>query len=393
VKSVHAVDAQPANRDIEVGKIEMAAGARFLSPRARRIIFRLACLWCMQTENRTGSMALFSYRVLIATGIVAIAVLAWRLAGVFIVIFGGILLAAALRALTNFTIRYTHLPNRWALAVVVLALVALLGLGGWLIGEQVAVQLQELFKILPDAIERTRGWLERSKIGAALLEYGQTAADSGTGTLASVAKFATGTFGVFADMLLVVFLGLYLAAEPDLYRNGAIRLVPPQGRDRARLALDASGAALRGWLMGQLSAMFAVGLLTFLALKLLHMPLSLSLSLIAGLLEFIPFIGPILSAVPAVLVAFTVSPAEALYVLLAYLIIHQMEGHVILPIVQKWAVALPPALGISSILMFGWLFGIPGVLFAVPLIVVVIALVKTLYIEGALEAKPTVRRV
>jgi len=268
-----------------------------------------------------------------------------------------------------------------------------LGLGGWLIGEQVAVQVQELLKILPDAIARTRGWLGESPIGGALLEYGHSAADSGTETLASVAKFATGTFGVLTDMVLILFLGLYLAAEPELYRNGAIQLVPPHGRARARLALDASGEALRRWLMGQLSAMFAIGVLTFIALSLLRMPLSLSLSLIAGLLEFIPFIGPILSAVPAVLVGFTVSPAEALYVVLAYLIIHQIEGNVVMPIVQKWAVALPPALGIASILVFGWLFGIAGVLFAVPLIVVVIALVKTLYIDGALEAKPTVRRL
>jgi predicted PurR-regulated permease PerM len=344
----------------------------------------------MQTETASGSLAAFTYRVLIAVGIVALAVLAWQLASVFIIVFGGVILAAALRALRNFTVRYTPLPERWALAVVVLVLVALLVLGGWLIGEQIASQLQELYKLLPDALARTRAWMEKSPIGAAILEYARSFADGGSDALASAAKFASGTFGALTNIIVILFLGLYLAADPALYRRGTLHLIPRGGRERAARALDASGLALRKWLMGQLSAMVAVGILTFAALKLLQMPLAMSLSLIAALLEFIPFIGPILSAVPAVLVAFTVSPPEALYVALAYLVIHQIEGNVVMPIIQKWAVALPPALGIASIVVFGWLFGLPGVLFAVPLIVVVIALVKTLYLE-VLEREPEQR--
>lgn len=349
----------------------------------------------MQTENTSGALAAFTYRVLIAVGIVAVAALAWRLSSVFIIVFGGILLAAALRALTNFTVRHTPLSDRWALAAVVLVLLALLILGGWLIGEQVAAQLQELYKLLPDAVARTRAWMEKTPLGATILDYAHSVADGGSdgsAGLASVAKFAAGTFGMLTNIIVILFLGLYLAADPDLYRRGAIDLIPHGGRERVRAALDASGVALRKWLMGQLSAMVAVGVLTFAALKLLHMPLALSLALIATLLEFIPFIGPILSGVPAVLVGFTVSPTEALYVAAAYLIIHQIEGNVVMPIVQKWAVALAPALGITAIVVFGLLFGLPGVLFAVPLIVVVIALVKTLYVE-ALEGQPAKRSV
>jgi predicted PurR-regulated permease PerM len=342
----------------------------------------------MQRFTDAHPLARFSYRVLIAVGIVALAVLAWRLSGVFILIFGGIILAAALRALTRFTVRHTHIGERWALGLVVVTLLALLIVGGWLIGAQLTAQVQELIQLLPDAIARTRSWLEKSTLGAALLNYGRSMADSEGTSFSGLAKFASGTFGAVTDLIVILFLGLYLAAEPDLYRNGALRLIPRAGRARAAAALDASGRALRKWLMGQLSAMAAVGVLTFIALKILGMPLALSLALIAGLLEFIPFIGPLLSGVPAVLVAFTVSPAEALYVGIAYLVIHQVEGNVVMPIVQRWAVALPPALGIASIVVFGWLFGLAGVLFAVPLMVVVIALVETLYVEGALEHEP-----
>jgi len=342
----------------------------------------------MQTETSPGSLSGFTYRALIAVGIVALAVLVWRLSGVFTVVFGGILLAAALGSLTNFAVRHTPLSPRWALALVVISLLALLILAGWLIGAQVGTQIQELYKLLPDAIARGRAWMEKTPIGATVLDYARSLADNGSDAMSGAAKFATVTFGAIANVVVVLFLGLYLAADPELYRNGAIRLVPRGGRDRARRALDAAGESLRKWLMGQLSAMVVVGLLTFGVLELLGMPLALSLALIAAVLEFIPFIGPIVSGVPAVLVAFTVSPSEALYVALAFLAIHQIEGNVVMPIIQKWAVALPPALGIASIAVFGWLFGLAGILFAVPLMVVVLALVKTLYIEGALEPTP-----
>src|SRR5690349_14258544 len=158
----------------------------------------------MQPQTEGRSLAGFAYRVLIATGIVALAVLAWRLAGVFILVFGGIILAAALRALTNFTVEHAPLSPRLALVLVVLVLLAALGLAGWLIGAQVTAQLQELIKILPDAIERTRGWLEKSPIGSALLGYGESVADGGGDALSSVAKFASGTFGALTDLIVIL---------------------------------------------------------------------------------------------------------------------------------------------------------------------------------------------
>ena len=203
--------------------------------------------------------------------------------------------------------------------------------------------------------------MEKTPLGATILDYTRSAADGGSGYDGQRGEVRSRHLRHLTDVVVIVFLGLYLAADPDLYRRGTLHLVPRGGRDRARAGLDAAGEALRKWLMGQLSAMVAVGVLTFAVLKLLNMPLALSLALIAALLEFIPFIGPILSGVPAVLVGFHVGPNEALYVAAAYLVIHQIEGNVVMPIVQKWAVALPPALGIASIVVFGWLFGLPGV--------------------------------
>jgi predicted PurR-regulated permease PerM len=123
---------------------------------------------------------------------------------------------------------------------------------------------------------------------------------------------------------------------------------------------------------------------TFAGLWLLDVPYALSLAFVAGVLEFVPFLGPILAAVPAIVVAFTIGPDSAMAVALLYLGIQQVEGNLLMPLIQRWAVALPPALGILAVVVFGLLFGTLGVLFATPLMVVVVVLMRKLYVERAL---------
>jgi predicted PurR-regulated permease PerM len=339
-------------------------------------------------DSNAPSMAHFARRALVAAGIVALIVLAWRLADVFVLIFGAILLATALRALSDPLDRYTPLSGRWSLAVVVLLLIGGLVVAGWTVGGQVALQLRELSDLLPDAIGRVRTWLERSPLGPALVDLAQRSAEAARGAVSGIARFATTTLGALANTVLMVFLALYLAADPGLYRRGLIRLVPHAGRERAAQALDAAGFALKRWLLGQLMAMVIVGLITGVGLWLLGIPLALSLGLIAGVLEFVPFVGPILSAIPAILVAFTQGGMTPLYVVLLYLAVQQIEGNVLMPLIQRWAVSLPPALGLIGVVVFGLLFGVLGVLFATPLMVVVMVLTQKLYVEAALRDGP-----
>lgn len=334
-----------------------------------------------------SSLEDYTYRVLIAVAIVALAVLGWRLGAVFILVFGGVLVAVALRVLTDILVRHTRLKQQWALAIVVLAVAALLAGTIWLIGAQVSAQLGELIGTLPDAVARVKAWLEQSSVGKAIADFAQSSTKNSEGTVSGLARFAGGTFSAITDAVVILFVGLYFAADPGLYKRGVVRLFPPHARRRVLSALEASGIALKKWLVGQLSAMVAVGALTFLGLVLLKVPLALSLALIAGLLEFIPFVGPIVASVPAILMGFSQGPQEALYVALLYLAINQIEGNVIIPMIQKWAVHLPPALGILSVVASGVLFGIAGVLFAVPLMVVAMTLVQELYIKRVLESK------
>jgi predicted PurR-regulated permease PerM len=200
----------------------------------------------------------------------------------------------------------------------------------------------------------------------------------------TVSKVAKGTFTVFgavADIALVFFLAMYLAADPATYRNGFLLLLPVAARERVGKAIDASGLALRKWLVGQLGAMLMVGLVTALGLWAIGVPMAFALGVLSGILDFVPVVGPLIAAVPGILIAFTHGPELALYAALVYIAVQFIEGHFVLPLAQKWAVSLPPALSLLGIVAFGLLFGFIGVLFAIPLLVVAITLVNKLYVE------------
>jgi predicted PurR-regulated permease PerM len=132
--------------------------------------------------------------------------------------------------------------------------------------------------------------------------------------------------------------------------------------------------------------MLTIGVASAIGLALLGVPLALALGLIAGLLEFVPFFGPIASGTVAVLVAFAQGPTQALYVALLFLVLQQVEGNVLVPLVQRWAVDLPPVLSLASVMVFGTLFGPLGVVLGTPLAVVMMVLVQRLNIEQTLES-------
>jgi predicted PurR-regulated permease PerM len=230
-------------------------------------------------------------------------------------------------------------------------------------------------------------WARGHPVGLALLQLWDSAnpADLPWARLADV---ATQTLGAVGSIGLMAVVGVYLAADPGLYRGGLVRLVPPAYRAAIDAALLASGHALSRWLLGQSISMLFVGFATAIGLALLGMPLALTIGVIAGVLAFIPFFGPMASGLLAVLLAFMQGPTQALYVAALCVVIQQIEGNLLMPFVQRWAVELPPVLGITAAVIFGLLFGLPGVILATPLMVVVMVLVQKLYVEGVLQEAP-----
>jgi predicted PurR-regulated permease PerM len=322
----------------------------------------------------------------IVLGVLLLASLLWFAADVLLLLFGAVLLAALLRAATNGLAALTGLSDGWALALVILLGAALLaGLGAVLV-PQVIAEIPELV----DNLGTTLGELEQALGLGALVEDVANEVDladvmpSPEGLLGGATGLLSATFGALANLVIVGVIGIYLAANPGLYLRGVARLVPKPRRARLRELLETLGRTLRWWMVGQLVSMTAVGVLSYIGLRLLDVPLALTLAVIAFFLTFIPFIGPLLSAVPVVLVAFSQGPTIALYALLFYALIQMLEGYLLTPNVQRRSVALPPALTIAAQVLLSVLFGALGVIMATPLAAVGLVVVRRLYVEGVL---------
>lgn len=325
--------------------------------------------------------------MVVAIGLFALAAVIWTVADALAIAFGGIVLASVLLSLSRPLSRKTGLGKRWSLTIVVVGLLAIATALCLLFGNEVADEFRELQRRLPEAARKVAEWLGNSPAGKMAVDSIRHAGEN-TEALSQAGAMLGSVVGATGTLLLIVFLGIYFAADPELYRNGAVRLVTPARRPQVTRALDDAGAALRKWLVAQVIAMVAVGALTGVLLGIVGVPLALSLGVLAGVLEFVPVIGPILAAVPGVLLAFSLGPNTAFYVALIYVGVQQIESNVITPLVQRWASKLPPVIGLLAIVVCGLLFGVPGVIFAMPMAVVTMVLVKDLYVEDTLE-KPT----
>ena len=194
-------------------------------------------------------------------------------------------------------------------------------------------------------------------------------------------SFVTSTFAAFGGLLLVLFLAIYVATNPGLYHDGLMKLFPRQARRRAGEVLSAVAVVLRRWLVTQLIAMVAIGGVTTIVLLLLHVKAAFPLGILAGLLEFVPTIGPIMSAVPAIAMGFVDSPQKALWVAVAYVGIQFLENHILIPLLMKEGVDLPPAMTIITQALMALLFGFLGLLVAVPMLAAATVVVRMLYVE------------
>lgn len=327
----------------------------------------------------------FVRRVLIVLSLALLFFVAWQLRTILLMLFGAIVVATVFRAVADRIVKLTGCPAGVATALaIVLVLGTLFGLAV-LFGAQVAQQVQTLRETIPVAWRSFEAWVGDLGLGLQLRQLVESMRPAGGGSLSALGGMILAVGGGFADVVVVIVAGIFLAAQPRFYSTGAIKLVPPGKRDLAREAMDESEHALRLWLKGQMIAMTVVGLLTGLGLWALGMPSALALGLLAGLLEFIPFAGPILAAIPAVLLAFAASPDLALWVILLYVAVQQFEGNVLTPLVQQFAVDLPGVILLFSLLAFGTLFGALGVILAAPLAVVTYVLVKRLYVIEALH--------
>jgi predicted PurR-regulated permease PerM len=342
-------------------------------------------------ENSNTHPASFTRQALIVLGLLAVALFVWKIAPVLMLLFAGVVMATAVYAGSVPLRRHLRMNSTLAVATVFILLLVVLAGVGVFFGHELATQASELWGALTGAWQSLAQRLKSTPVGATILENAQGA--NPTEAVGRVAKGAITVFGGVTDIVLILFLAIYFAIDPALYRNGFLLLLPPGARARVGGALDASAIALRKWLLGQLCAMLTVGILIGIGLALVGVPLAFALGILSGILEFVPVVGPFAGALPGVLIAFAQGPENALYAIGVYTVVLFLEGNVVMPLAQKWAVSLPPALGLLAIVAFGLVFGLLGVLFAIPLTVVVVVLVQELYVKQWEAAdKPATRR-
>ncbi|MBV0890715.1 AI-2E family transporter [Paracoccus sp. Z118] len=322
--------------------------------------------------------------IVLAVAIVVAVLLLWQLSGVLLLVFGAILVATLLRAAAAPIERFTPLSRRWAVIIAALLIGAVVVGFLVMLGDRILAQAQLLIENLPSivaaaedrlGIEGLGEWLDRQRF--AVLTNGQW--------VINVAGFSTSAFSVAAQVLVVVAGGIYFALAPQDNVEGLVMLVPESQQALARDTLVTVGSALRLWLLGQLVAMAMVGTLVTAGLWLLGVQGALVLGLIAGLFDFVPLVGPVAAAVPAVVVGLADSPATALWVAGLYFVVQQIETIVITPLVQQYSVELPPILTLFAIFAFGTLLGPLGVLVATPLAVVGLVVVKKLWMREVLR--------
>jgi predicted PurR-regulated permease PerM len=374
----------------------------------------------------------------IVAGVYIALQLLWVGRSVFLLGFLGVLFGIVLAAGVD-RLERLRIPRGLGAVLLVLAVLAGLTGVGFIAAPQVSRQMREVQQQIPQAADKVRDWIDRRLGGVAeALQGGGQPAGAGGDTEAASARDRSGnqpsdsprgepsgqrpggggstqgppslgrtmsdqiagigrtffsifssTLAALAGLIVLVFVAIFVAADPGLYHSGLMHLFPHSSRAKAGEVLTATATTLRRWLLMQLLAMVVIGVVTTITLVLLDVRGAVALGLIAGLLEFIPYVGPILSAVPAIGMALLDGPEKAVYVVLAYIAIQQLEGVVLQPLLMKEGLELPPVLTILGQGLFSLVFGFLGLLLAVPLLATVMVPVKMLYVRDVVGDEVT----
>ncbi|OUJ05932.1 AI-2E family transporter [Gluconobacter sp. DsW_058] len=342
-----------------------------------------------EKEPRARELSKIASLLRIALTVTLILLAVWLMKDVLAVVFASALMAVVLHGLARIVRRHvSFIPYQGAVALVtVVILLALAGLV-WSSGPAIGDQFIRLKQALVQQSGDLKSHLSGSTLGQLVLDHLPTAVggnDATSGSLGSLGSLGSGlagsvtgilssAFGVLGTLAVILIAGLYFALSPAIYIDGFLRLVPSQHRASARELLMAAGTTLWAWTAGQALDMLVVGILSGIGLSLIGVPLALALGVVAGICNFIPYIGAILGAVPAVLLGLSMGSKEALFVAILYSVIQFFEGNVLAPLIQRRAVHMPPAVAILSQTVFSTILGIPGLILASPITAALLAM-------------------
>lgn len=327
----------------------------------------------------------FFKRAVIVIGLALVPVLIWFLFDVVLIAVGAILIAVLLRLVAEPFSRWGYLPQSLALVLSGALIVGAFGGAAYLFGTHIVAELKDVASRADAAMTAITKSLQGSQLGNLVLSHVQGGSLSVPQIVGSVFSLST---SFFEALVVMVIGGFYLAAQPDLYRQGLAKLCPRRWRRHADETFEDIARGLRLWWIGELIQMALIGTLSTTAVWLIGLPSPLALGVIAGVAEFVPYLGPVIAAVPALLVAATKDLDAVVWTAVAYLLIHQIEGNLIAPLLQRRMVFIPPAVMLLGIVGILFAAGTVAMIFAAPIAVMMFIAVKKIYVRDSL-GEPT----
>ncbi|TCM17277.1 putative PurR-regulated permease PerM [Novosphingobium sp. PhB165] len=307
-------------------------------------------------------------------GMTALFALVVFLSQSLLVIFGGVVVAALIDGGARLIGKVLKIPRGWRVGLV---LVLTLAFAIWMVhfaGSQIAAQAAELPATIESQFHRGLLWLQRHGLMLRVTDVRSIAQEAISGVgggIGQVTRMVGGLIGGLTTLFLILVLGIYFALEPRLYRRGVGWMLPQERRGHFEATAEVMGQALRRLLFGRMIGMTVEGLFTFCMLEIYGVPMATLLGLITGLLAFMPNIGALISGLLMILVGFSGSYEMGLYTIFVYLMIHLIDGYLIVPLIARKTVDLPPALVLAAQLIMGVLFGLLGLVLADPLVAMI----------------------
>jgi predicted PurR-regulated permease PerM len=331
----------------------------------------------MREDQNQAVAGMLRIALAIAVGLFLVAVLG----RILLVLFAAVLIAIAIGEASDSLALRLGWRRGAALTVVLLAIVLVLGATLWLAGASLATEVDQLTMLLPEAFDSITRWLGQYEWGRYIATHSQSIVEDQYGHLIGLGSLAAGgLLTSFGEFLIALLLGIYLAAEPALYRKGLVRLWPAARRAEATALVEQLEIVLAGWIKAQFVAMVLIGFSVGVGLWIIGLPSAPLLGLITGLVNFIPNLGPIIAGVPTVLLAIPEGDTAVLATLALLTVVQIVEGYLLVPLLEQRLIQLPPAIALVMQLLLGLLAGGLGVAMAAPLAAVAITLVRELYV-------------